>query len=97
MEINDFENREKRLQMVISKEAWYSENMANLFLIEIAQGQFDDFNSVAKEAFGMMKHHFPAVALTKEELACIRSYLRQLLTDWNKLPSGETMTLTFEL
>ena len=46
MDIRDFENREKRKQLTITQEAWYAENMANLFLIEVSQGYFDNFNQV---------------------------------------------------
>jgi hypothetical protein len=89
MDIHDFEKREKRLQMNISKEAWYAENMANLFLIEISQGRFDDFNEVSKQAFETMKRDIPAPALTEEELYSTRNYLEELLTAWNELPEGE--------
>lgn len=37
MDIKDFEDRNKRSQMLLTKEALYAENMANLFLMEIAQ------------------------------------------------------------
>ena len=97
MDIHDFENREKRLQMNISKEAWYAENMANLFLIEIAQGRFDDFNTVSKQAFETMNRDIPAPVLTEDELHATRNYLHELLTAWSKLSAGQTMTLTFEI
>ncbi len=97
MDIKDFENREKRLRLVVAKEAWYAENMANLFLIEIAQGNFDDFNEVSAESFKIMDLDFPPVILTVDELDSIRNYIRQLLKSWKELPAGQTMVLTFEM
>jgi len=50
-DIKNFEHREKGKAMHNTDEAWYAENMANFFLIEIAQGQLDDFNTVQQGAF----------------------------------------------
>src|SRR5262245_12291101 len=43
MDIKDFEDREKRKQMDLSREAMVAENMANLFLVEFSQGPFENF------------------------------------------------------
>ncbi|MBS1920931.1 MAG: hypothetical protein JST17_11820 [Bacteroidetes bacterium] len=51
IDISDFEVLEKRRQIIVSKEAAYAENMANLFLMEIMQGNFENFNEVSKLAF----------------------------------------------
>ncbi|MFT3935356.1 MAG: hypothetical protein QM726_17150 [Chitinophagaceae bacterium] len=96
MGIRDFEDREKRLKMQITDEAWYAENMANLFLIEIAQGRFDDFNKVSTDAFAKMERAIPPPVLSASQIEAIRKYLSMLLTEWNKLPVDETMLLTFE-
>ncbi len=95
MEITDFENREKRLQLTVSEEAWYAENMANLFLIEIAEGNFDDFNKISAAAFIKMNHNFPTPFINNEELNSVRKYLRELLNTWKELPDGEKITLNF--
>ena len=97
MDIRDFENREKRKQLTVTNEAWYAENLANLFLIEIAQGKFEDFNQVSAAAFANMPFDFPPPQLPATEVDAIRSYLQDLLTEWNQLPAGETMLLNFEL
>lgn len=97
MGIRDFEDRQKRLSMTITKEAWYAANMANLFLIEIAQGNFDDFNKVAAEAFANMGLGFPFPAISPALVNATRDYLRQLLNAWQQLPAGKTMVLNFDL
>jgi len=94
MDIKDFENREKRKQMTISKEAWYSENMANLFLIEIFQGEFDDFNNVSGEAFKKMEREYDPPVLNEKEINSVRNYLKALLQQWKELPPGTTMSLS---
>src|SRR6478672_10525140 len=43
MDIKDFEDREKRKKLTVTSEAMYAENMANLFLMELTQGNFENF------------------------------------------------------
>jgi len=95
MDIRDFENREKRKQLTVTKEAWYAENMANLFLIEIAQGKFDDFNQVASSAFANMSLDFPAPQLSSDQINSVRNYLKELLQAWKELATSSTMVLIF--
>jgi hypothetical protein len=97
MDIKAFEDRNQRKQMTITDEAANAENMANLFLMEIAQGDFDDFNSVLKESFVDMGTRSPIPRLTEDELGSIRHYLRQLLREWHQLPAGEKMILNIVL
>ena len=49
-----FENKEERDKILISEEAWYTECLANLFLIELTQGEFENFNAVFKDSFVQM-------------------------------------------
>jgi hypothetical protein len=95
MDIRDFENREKRSRLRITEEAWYAENMANLFLIEIAQGLFTDFNQTAQEAFQKMNLEIALPVLNKNEIADIRGYLGKLLAIWEALAPGNQITLEF--
>lgn len=95
MEIKDFEDRTKRNQLVLSKEALYAENMANLFLMEIAQGNFEDFNETIKDSFKTGDKEFSAPVLSNEQIISIRQSLRSLLKKWKELPAGETMQLEF--
>jgi hypothetical protein len=95
MDIKDFENRDKRKLLTITKEAWYAENMANLFLIESAQGNFDDFNGVAVAAFTNRSVDFPPPELSAAAVDTVRDFLRKLVRSWDCLPAGETMLLTF--
>jgi len=95
MDIRDFENREKRKQLTVTREAWYAENMANLFLIEIAQGNFDDFNQVSLSAFANMSLDFPAPQLSSDQINSVRNYLKELLQAWKELATSSTMVLIF--
>jgi len=97
MDIHDFEDRLKRKEMNISREAWYAENMANLFLMEIMQGELENFNTVSKHTFMKMQLDFPPLELNNEEMKAIRILLRQLLDQWDHLASDKTMNLTLEL
>jgi hypothetical protein len=74
----------------------YAENMANLFLMEIMQGNFDDFNTVSKQAFENMNTPYPAPALSEKQVVAIRIFLRQLMKSWKELPDNKTMTLNFD-
>lgn len=97
MEIKDFEDPEKRMAMQLTEEAFYAENMANLFLMEIAQGNLDDFNTVQQAAFESLGIQFPKITLAGGKINEIRSYLRKLLKQWNELPTGETIELSISL
>jgi len=97
MDVADFEDRAKRSQIPITAEAAWSENMANLFLMEIAQGELDNFNQVLADSFIDMGTATPPVRLSPEQLTAVRAFLRQLLTDWKELPDGQTMILDLDL
>ena len=95
MDIRDFENKEKRKALLITAEAWYAENMANLFLMETKNGNFEDFNSISSQTLAEMNLPFPALLLNDDDLNTIRNYLQQLLFQWNQLPTGDTLRLNF--
>ena len=95
MDVKDFEDRAKRKQITVTREALYAENMANLFLIEITQGNFENFNQMAKEAFETWNKEYPAPVLLENEINMIRESLRDLLSSWHQLPAGNTMELSF--
>jgi hypothetical protein len=95
MDIKAFEDRNTRLQLEVSAEAGWAENMANLFLMETAQGEVNDFNKVLTESFVRIGAGIGPVHLSPNEITTIRSLLRQLLADWAALPVGETMVLEF--
>ena len=97
MGANDFEDREKRKKLQITAEGWYAENTANLFLIEVAQGEWEDFNTVSQSAFGKMELPITPPVLTNEEIINIGTYLRQILQQWNLLPVNETMILNIDV
>jgi len=97
MDIRDFENKEKRAALTVTDEAYYAENLANLFLIEIVQGEFIDFNKIQQDAFVSWNNQFPAISLADDKISQIRSRLRKLLYQWEVLPVGEKMELIFEV
>lgn len=95
MDINAFQDRNTRLKLEVSTEAGWAENMANLFLMETAQGELNDFNSVLAESFVRIGAADSPVSLTPVEVGEIRSLLKRLLADWAALPAGQTMILDF--
>lgn len=96
MGVRDFEDREKRQLMNITAEAWYAENMANLFLMELTQGQLKDFNEVSRETFAQLQLAVPPPDLTNKEIDEIRMLLEQLLQQWNSLHANESIFLTID-
>jgi hypothetical protein len=95
MEIKDFEDREKRLSITVTAEAMYAETMANLFLIEISQSEFEDFNDVQKAAFTQFNHLYPETNIPSDKLTDIRALLLDLLEKWRTLPEEASLELTF--
>lgn len=97
MDIKDFDDREKRRTIIVTNEGAYAENMANLFLMEIQQGNFENFNEISMQAFTTSWKNFPPPHLSNKEINATRNSLRKLLAQWEELPTGETLALTFEL
>lgn len=95
MELKDFEDRAERKAMPLTDQAVHAENMANLFLMEQAQGQLADFNATLSSAFNPMGTAAKPIRLSQEQLDGVRTLLRQLLDDWRDLPEGQTLTLEF--
>ena len=95
MDVRDFEDRKKRAAIRVTAEAARAENMANLILMELAQGEVEDFNGMLAEAFVRMGDGQEPVELSAGQLAAIRGLLRRLLNDWAALPAGQTMVLEF--
>lgn len=93
--IQDFEDRDIRNKLTITKEALYAENMANLFLMETAQGNFTNLNEVIKQAHDAVSKNYPAPVLTEENIANIRTALRNLISSWRSLPAGKTLQLEY--
>jgi len=95
MDIKEFENRERRLQLTIAPEAVFAENMANLFLMEIAQGNLQDFNQTLVQSFKSMGKELEAPELSNHEIQSIRDYLHKLIDKWKNLEMGKTMLLSY--
>ncbi len=95
MDLKDFEDREKRKLMEVTDEAVYAENMANLFLMEISQGNFDNLNQVFQYAFKPMNKNLPPPVLTEKEIASARNYLKKLITQWKALSVNGTLYLDY--
>jgi len=96
MEPMDFEDNVKRKLIPITSDACYAENMANLFLMEIAQEPLADFNGTLKEAFVPIGATIEAPVLEDVQLTAIRKLLRQLWWEWDLLPVGQSILLTID-
>lgn len=94
---SDFEDKEKRDRLNLSNEAWYTEHLANLFLIEYAQGAFENINEVFKQC---MLEHNPSIAIIQfsdAEIEAIRTSLHQLIHTWKQVEEGSYLTLDFTI
>lgn len=90
-----FENKEARDQILISNEAWYAESLANLFVIELTQGAFDNFNLVFQESVNQMNKNIPDFYLSVDQINGIRNYYQQLAEAWKALASEQELILHF--
>ena len=94
---SDFEDKEKRDSLNLSNEAWYAEHLANLFLIEYAQGAFENINEIFKQC---MLEHNPNVAIkqfSNAEIEAIRTSLYHLIDNWNMVEEGNFFSLEFTI
>ncbi len=96
MDINDFEDREKRKQMNVTREAIHAEQLAILFLMETEQENFDAFNEIYSQSFTNNETPSSLPSLHAIQLLEIRNSLLLLLKSWQELPADETMTLNFD-
>jgi hypothetical protein len=96
LDIKDFENREKRRRIALTDEAAHAENMANLFLMEVLQGRLEDFNRTVSDSFIQMNGISFTHVLSEAEIASVRNYLRELISEWKALPAGHSMSLFYD-
>ena len=92
---SEFENKENRNKLFISDEAWYGEYLANLFLIELTQGVFENFNQVLKESIIQNNSRVPLIDLSKDEINAIRSKYKNITEAFKKLQINEVMQIEF--
>jgi hypothetical protein len=90
-----FENKEARDKFLISNEAWYAECLANLFVIELTQGELEDFNESFQQSVKQMNKDIPELYLTANQINEIRDYYKQLVNEWKALEPDQTMELIF--
>ena len=79
------------------KSVFLSRELHNLFLTEISQGVFEDFNVVQQQSFQSFNRTYPLISLSDANIQAIRNYLGLLLLQWKELASGDTLELTFKL
>lgn len=91
----DFENKDKRKEILLTNEAWYAESLANLFLIELSQGKFENFNKIFSEMLDTTNPDIPKMELDEHTLMNIRNLFKQLVNQWNDLNHDDTLILHF--
>ncbi len=92
-----FENRETRNALQLTNEAWYAEHLANLLLIEITQGKFDDINKMLEKSLIQHNPSIPIIQFSILELDTIRALLHQLIDDWQAVNEGDYLSLDFTI
>lgn len=95
MNPGDFENRETRQHAGMSLQASHAENLANLFLIEQVQGEFENFIAVAGDAWKTSFGNHVQPPLPEGHVVSIRKQLQQKLAAWKELEIGNTLILSF--
>ena len=91
----EFENKETRDRLILTKEAWYAETLANLFLFEHSQGKFEDFNAVFEESLKQTNPEILPLKLNDLEIEKIRKAYENLLSQWRSLQINETLVLEY--
>jgi hypothetical protein len=97
MELEDFADRVKRNSMTLTNEAWYAESMANIFLMEIMQGETGQFNSIQQQAFREMGRDIDVLDLDDATIARVREYLKALIQQWKKMDDGDALQLEIDV
>jgi hypothetical protein len=92
-----FENKETRDALQLSNEAWYAEHLANLLLIEIMQGKFDDLNQVLNESIMRFNPTIPHIHYSDKEIEDIRNGLEKMFNSWKDLETGERLIFEFNI
>jgi hypothetical protein len=90
-----FENKALRDKLTLSNEAWYTECMANLFLMELSQGGFENIENLIDDSLGQTNPEIPAIKLTSVEIDNIRITFTSLVTKWKSLNSKDSLLLKF--
>jgi hypothetical protein len=90
-----FEDKQERDKLLISNEAWYAEYLANLFLIELSQGKFENINEVLKESIKERSSLLDMPELGKDQINDIRNLYEHLVKDFKNLSHNDFMTLEF--
>jgi len=90
-----FLDKEKRDKLFIKDEAWYAECLANLFLMELTQGEFEDINAVIADSLKQTNPGIRIPVFGKEEIEKIRSTYKKLVAKWKGLKNDEEMILAF--
>jgi len=90
-----FENKVERDKILISDEAWTAECLANLFVIELNQGIFEDFQNVFRETFQQFFPNKTKPELSYNAINEIRAYYTKLILQWKSLEKGQVLALTF--
>jgi hypothetical protein len=92
-----FENKETRDALQLSNEAWYAEHLANLLLIEIIQGKFNDMNQVLNESITRFNPTIPGIHYSDKEMVEIRNVVEKMFNSWKVLETGERLIFEFNI
>lgn len=90
-----FENKTERDKILISDEAWLAECLANLFLIELTQGKFEDFQKILADSYHQKYPQKIVPTIQNEVIETIRAYYFQLIQQWKAIGNDESIMLTF--
>lgn len=90
-----FENKDARNALSLSHDAWYAEHLANLFLMELSQGRWEDIQKIFISALRQTNPEIPLFHLENKEVEKIRALLVRLVAEWNSLGSGDKMEVEF--
>ncbi len=94
---NVFENKEKRDALELSNEAWYSEHLTNLLLIEFTQGLYDNINEMLEQSLMQQNPSISVIKISSTELTAIRSLFYKLIDNWNAVKDGNYLSLDFTI
>lgn len=95
-DINNFELPKEQRTFQLTDEAIQAEHLVNLFVIEYNQGRFENFRTTIENVYKQNGQNEEPPVLSDETIEEIRNSFEGLVTQWNGIEEGNTMSLIFE-
>lgn len=93
--ISDFEKPKEERTVTLTDEAIITEHLVNLLTIEYNQGLIENFNNTLADSIRKENLLYQPPCLSAEQLAAIRTAIKENMNLWYQLPEGAHLELNF--